>query len=506
MKLRSKILIPPGVFVALLFVVLIIFFILQKKQQDALYNITSDLQHANALSLQLTILYLNNKNHLLLYRYDKDELHLAHINIMAESKEKKLLALNDKNLPEKGLLEYNFLLKNHNEIKLIQRELLTAIEKGNEANIERVFNRYSLKTNKLEAILLDFSSHRFHDLNSALMSFQASNGYYEPLGFFVLILSLLLLLSVFVFYKKSILQPIHELTDSAWKIAQGYLEFKPKTNNRNDEIGQLNMAFCVMTDNLVTANDELEKKVITRTEELERSNKDLEQFAYIASHDLQEPLRMIASYNQLLAKRYSDQLDEKAHKYINYAVDGAKRMQSMIHGLLEYSRAGSDELEIKLVDLTHHLDVVLLDLKHKIEESGTQISKVELPSLRVNSQQISRVFQNLISNAIKFHNGGNPKIDISVKEASTETVFCIHDNGVGIDEGSYERIFNLFERAHSKSQYPGNGIGLAVSKRLVENHGGRIWLESIRDQGTAFYFSIPNDLFGESSQEFVSAT
>ena|GEM_PF-3288852 len=493
MKLRNKILIPPAAFVSLLFVILLVFFVVQKKQQDLLFSITFDLQHASALSSELIVYYLNNKNHLLLYRYDKDAMHLAHIKLMDDRKQKKLDALKKKQFSVKGGLEFNSLLEHHVTVTGIQNELIAAIQAGDETHVDRVLNRYFIKINQMEAILSDFSVHRFHDLNSALMTFQEGSGLYEPVVILITVLSLLLLLSIFLFYKKEVLQPIFELTDSVWKVAQGYLEFKPKPIDRADEIGQLNLAFCVMTDNLVSANEELEKKVIARTNELERSNNELENFAYVASHDLQEPLRMIASYNQLLAKRYQGQLDEKAQKYIAYAVDGAKRMQNMIHGLLEYSRAGAGEPELKLTNLTHHLDLVLHDLQPIITETGTRIKKTKLPSLMVNSLQISRVFQNLISNAIKFHDGDAPEIDISVKESEGEAVFCIQDNGVGVDHDAFERIFNLFERAHSRQKFSGNGIGLAVSKKLIENHGGRIWLESEKDMGTAFYFSIPNN-------------
>ncbi len=494
MKIRTKILIPPAAFVSLLCVVLAVFFVLQKKQQELLLDITSDLQQANALSSELIILYLNNKNHVLRFRYGGDEMQLAHIKLINEGIEEKLTRLKDKKLSNKSQLEFERLLESHQGVRAIQDELITVIQKNSSDNIGRVLNRYFLKINQMEAVLADFSAHRFHELNFALLNFQQENNLYEPMAVLMLLLSLLMLLSIFIFYKKTVIQPIFELTDAAWKIAQGYMEFKPKPTNRTDEIGQLTMAFSVMTDNLVSANEDLEKKVISRTKELERSNDDLEHFAYIASHDLQEPLRMIASYNQLLAKRYKDQLDDKAHKYIDYAVDGAKRMQALIHGLLEYSRAGSGGIEFKETDMNHQLDLVLHDLHKKIQETETKISKMELPSMVVNSQQVGRVLQNLISNAIKFQNGTVPKINISVKEESEETVFCIHDNGVGIAPESFDRVFNLFERVHSRQQYPGNGIGLAVSKRLVENHGGRIWLESEKDQGTAFYFSIPNDI------------
>ncbi len=496
MKLHSKILIPPASFVALLFLVLLVFFFLQKKQQDLLLNVSHDLQAASALSAELTLYYLVGKGQLLQYRDDKNVSQLAQLKLTAERIEETLAALKKKSFAAQGEQAFNALLEHQARVAGIQGELITALQAGNEEAIGRVSARYFVSTEQLEVTLSDFSGQRRDDVNSALQVLQQGSGGYELLLILVFLLSLLLLLSVFIFYKKEVFKPIFALTDCAWKIAQGYPEYKPKATNRSDEIGQLNLAFRVMTENLVAANEELEKKVIARTHELERSNNELENFAYIASHDLQEPLRMIASYNQLLAERYEGQLDDKAHKYLAYSVDGAKRMQSMIRGLLEYSRAGAAEPELELTDLSHHLDLVLHDLQPIIGETGAQISKATLPSLVVNSLQISRVFQNLISNAIKFHDGVAPQIDISVKQHECETIFCVQDNGVGVDTDAFGRIFNLFERAHSRQKYPGSGIGLAVSKKLIENHGGRIWLESKKNMGTAFYFSIPHELAG----------
>ncbi len=491
MKIRTKIIIPPASFMLLLLVLLACFFIIQKKQQDELSLVISDLQQVNKLSARLMIDYLNNKSHLLLFRQDGLE---AHLNTIAQTDnfiQSQLTNLIQKQDTTKNKEALAIILNMHEAILVNKKEFIGAVELGRAPQIDAALDRFVIETNFMEAALADFSANSFSRLESSLKNFKEQSTVYAVLAALTTALAILLLLTILHFYNKKIIQPILDLTDSAWKIAQGYLEYKPQPITQNDEVGRLTLAFSVMTDNLISANENLEKKIKDRTLELERSNGDLEHFAYIASHDLQEPLRMVASYNQLLAKRYQDQLDEKANKYIEYSVDGAKRMQAMINGLLEFSRAGSGELEVKVTDLSLQLGKVLHDLSGKIKENEADIRHMPLPSLLVNAQQINRVFQNLISNAIKFRGGQNVKIDISVEQGETETVFCVQDNGVGIDPNSFERIFNLFERVHDRQQYPGNGIGLAVSKRLVENHGGRIWLESAVGEGTAFYFSLP---------------
>ncbi len=491
MKIRTKIIIPPASFMLLLLVLLACFFIIQKKQQDELSLVISDLQQVNKLSARLMIDYLNNKSHLLLFRQDGLEAHLSTITQTDNFIQSQLTNLMQRQDSTKNKEALAIIFNLHEVIQINKNEFIGALELGNQSQIEAALDRFIIETNLMESALADFSANSFSILESSLKNFKEQSIVYAVLAALTTALAILLLLTILHFYNKKIIKPILDLTDSAWKIAQGYLEYKPQPITQNDEVGRLTLAFSVMTDNLISANENLEKKIKDRTLELERSNGDLEHFAYIASHDLQEPLRMVASYNQLLAKRYQDQLDEKANKYIEYSVDGAKRMQAMINGLLEFSRAGSGELEVKVTDLSLQLDKVLHDLSGKIKENEADIRHMPLPSLLVNAQQINRVFQNLISNAIKFRDGQSVKIDISVEQGETETVFCVQDNGVGIDPNSFERIFNLFERVHDRQQYPGNGIGLAVSKRLVENHGGRIWLESAVGEGTAFYFSLP---------------
>jgi len=224
---------------------------------------------------------------------------------------------------------------------------------------------------------------------------------------------------------------------------------------------------------------------------LERSNKELEQFAYVASHDLQEPLRMVSSYTQLLAQRYEGQLDEKAKKYIDYAVDGAIRMQRLINDLLTYSRVGSRGNPLAPTDSHAVLGDVLRNLAAMIEENRALVTNDDLPTVRADALQLAQVFQNLIANAIKFRSEDLPRVHVSARDQGREWVFSVADNGIGIDPQYAERIFVIFQRLHTRDEYPGTGIGLAVCMRIVERHGGRIWFESELEKGSTFYFTVP---------------
>jgi signal transduction histidine kinase len=236
---------------------------------------------------------------------------------------------------------------------------------------------------------------------------------------------------------------------------------------------------------------ELERRVAERTAELERSNRDLEQFAFIASHDLQEPLRMVASYTQLLAERYRDRLDDKARKYIDYAVDGATRMQRLIEDLLSWSRVGSRGKPLQPVDSLSVLQDALANLASPIAESGAVVTHGELPMVRADASQLLLLFQNLVSNAIKFRGKATPQVRVEACAEGMDTVFSVRDNGIGIEGRQLERIFEIFKRLHTRQEYPGTGIGLALCRRIVERHGGRIWCESAVGEGSAFFFTIP---------------
>ncbi len=227
---------------------------------------------------------------------------------------------------------------------------------------------------------------------------------------------------------------------------------------------------------------------------LKRSNEDLEQFAFVASHDLQEPLRMIASYVDLLAERYKDKLDDDAREFMGFASEGAARMQALIDDLLRYSRLGSSGKGNKLIDPGKCLDAALGNLLLNIEETGAEVTRGELPKIMANGSHLTQLFQNLIGNAINFRGEEPPRIYVSASETAAEWEFSVADNGIGIRPEQQERIFLIFQRLHPRGTYPGNGIGLATSKRIAEQHGGRIRVESEPGKGSKFFFTIAKEL------------
>lgn len=227
-------------------------------------------------------------------------------------------------------------------------------------------------------------------------------------------------------------------------------------------------------------------------EELKRSNEELEQFAYVASHDLQEPLRMTTSYLQLLERRYKDQLDQDAHEFIGYAVDGALRMKVLINDLLTLSRVGTRGKAFAPTDLNEIVQRVLLGLEHAITDAGAMIVVDALPTIRADATQLAQLLQNLIGNAMKFRGVAPPEVRIGAVRVERGWRFSVRDNGIGIDMRHAERVFTIFQRLHSREQYPGTGIGLAVCRKIVERHGGRIWVASELGQGTTMFFEIPD--------------
>lgn len=286
----------------------------------------------------------------------------------------------------------------------------------------------------------------------------------------------------------SITRPLGRAVHIAEQIAVGNKEIDIRTDSPG-EVGQLLTAMREMLSAVV----ESERVLREQAEELTRSNKELEQFAYVASHDLQEPLRMVASYTQLLAKRYKDKLDADANEFISYAVGGVTRMQNLINDLLLYSRVGRKEKALQPVSLSQAVDQAKENLRAAIDESSAEVEVGPLPTVTGDLTLLTQLFQNLLGNAIKFRGSNVPKIAVRAMAQNKQGEWQVRvvDNGIGIDPQFADRIFNIFQRLHTQAEYSGTGIGLAICRKIVERHGGRIWVESSLGSGAQFCFTFP---------------
>jgi signal transduction histidine kinase len=302
-----------------------------------------------------------------------------------------------------------------------------------------------------------------------------------------------------------VLRQVQLLLDTTRKLTGGDLKARTGIQSATGELNQLGHAFDEMAGaleqrvlekeqaqkELSVLNEQLEKRVELRTSELERSNRDLEQFAYVVSHDLQEPLRSVSSFLQILQNRAGGKLEPENREFLQYAMDGGKRMQQLIADLLSYARVGQNARSTEKVNGEDLLVHVLHNLDAAIKESGAHIEHDAMPALKGDPGQLSQVFQNLISNALKFKSDRPLRVEIRVARQEKEWQFAVRDNGIGIEPKDFERIFVIFQRLHTRDEYPGTGIGLSICKRIVEAHGGRIWLDSKPGQGTTFHFTLP---------------
>ena len=289
------------------------------------------------------------------------------------------------------------------------------------------------------------------------------------------------------------------LTDTAQKLAgfaAGAVDYVTKPLDGAEVLVrvQTHLTLSTLRKRLLAQNEQLQREISAHEQTqaaLVRSNTELEQLAYVASHDMQEPLRMIASYLQLVAQRYTDKLDDDGREFIGYAVDGAKRMQALINDMLAYSRVGTKAKPFAPVDCAAVVDTALQHLRVAVDESGARIECGILPRVSGDASQLVQLFQNLLGNAIKFRGSATPAIRIDCEPSDEGWCISIVDNGIGIEPEYFERIFVLFQRLHGRTQYPGTGIGLALCKKIVERHGGRIWVERAPMQGCAFRFMLP---------------
>ena len=285
-------------------------------------------------------------------------------------------------------------------------------------------------------------------------------------------------------------QPVHDVEAEAILSVEGN-EVRLWLEVSADPLVLDGKRHVILSMNNITARKQAEETLQQTAEALERSNKDLEQFASVASHDLQEPLRTVSGFVQLLQKKYGNRLDSEADQFIEYAVDGTRRMETLIKDLLAYARVSTRGVELTPTDAGAAFRQALDNLHATIQEAGAEITHGKLPTVRADGSQLVQLFQNLIGNALKFQGESPTKIHVDVCRNEDHWLFSVRDNGIGIAPESLDRIFLIFERLHTRTEYPGTGIGLAICKRIVDRHGGRIWAESEPGQGTTFSFTLP---------------
>ena len=276
---------------------------------------------------------------------------------------------------------------------------------------------------------------------------------------------------------------------STARIRKSATELEDKVAERTAELAQSNRKLSEEVERHKITEDNLKRTVV----ELGRSNAMLQQFARIASHDLQEPLRVIQGYVGLLNSRYKDELDSNGREFLDFILDGSKRMENLVKGILEHATVSYSTRRFEMVEVDKALEDACANLQQRINETEARITHDELPQLIANKVQLTQLFQNLIGNALKFQNGDKaPAIHIGYTRNNNEHVFEVGDNGIGIDKKYQQQIFGMFKRLHSSQEYPGSGLGLAICKAIVDQHNGRIWVESEPGTGARFYFSIPN--------------
>ncbi|MEV4106834.1 ATP-binding protein [Nonomuraea sp. NPDC049695] len=285
----------------------------------------------------------------------------------------------------------------------------------------------------------------------------------------------------------AVLKPVDQLAEQVRRVAAGDFDHTLHVD-RPAELAELSSHIDSMRGRIVSAW----RTASDQAEELRRSNGELEQFAYVASHDLQEPLRKVASFTQMLEQRYGSQLDDRAKQYMHYSVDGAKRMQLLINDLLDFSRVGRITGEKSVVESGAALDAALENLSGTIEDTEATVTRDELPKVRGNRMQLTQLFQNLIENAVKFRSEAAPRVHIGVSRSGDMWEFSCADNGIGVEPKYADRIFLIFQRLHPRDVYPGTGIGLALCRKIVEYHGGQLWLDgSAESQGATFRWTLP---------------
>jgi len=296
------------------------------------------------------------------------------------------------------------------------------------------------------------------------------------------------------------------LLEQIIQLSTGDLTARGEVSEAGDEIDAVIAAINMLAEDFAERERQLrgaealrsqaeaeQRRLTQHATALERSNAALNEFALVASHDLQEPLRLVAGYTELLQQRFSAQLGPDGARYLNFAADGARRMQQLIADLLAYCQVGAGSLALAEVDVRAIADSATRDLQASIAEAGGQVTVLELPRLRGDARQLHSLFLNLVGNAIKYRGSEPPRVEISAERKGNEYRFAVSDNGIGIEPRFARRVFDMFQRLHSRSKYAGTGVGLSLCRKVVEAHGGQIWVEPAKPRGSVFYFTLPAD-------------
>ncbi|HEY0638647.1 MAG TPA: ATP-binding protein [Pseudonocardiaceae bacterium] len=358
---------------------------------------------------------------------------------------------------------------------------------------------------QLRLRLADLDEHLDTTLNGAILRLQDANSFLRVVFIGIAVALVGLIVAVGVWLRRAVTTPLSSLAAEVRAVVSGDAHRRVRGDGPA-EIVELGYDIDAMRRHILTELDALEqahRRLDEQARDLERSNRDLEQFAYVASHDLQEPLRKVSSFCQLLQRRYSGQMDERADSYIEFAVDGARRMQQLINDLLAFSRVGRLTTGFADVDLNAVADTALSQLSTAREEAGAEITVRELPTVRGESGLLLLLLTNLIGNALKFHRPGVPPVvEVSAEPHDDGWEIAVADNGIGVEPEYADKVFVIFQRLHAREEYSGTGIGLAMAKKIVEYHGGRIWIDPGRTDGATVRFTLP----GVTPSAAVTAT
>ncbi len=488
--LARKILLPNLILLVLQLCVLGYLFLTGRHNRTELVRATDALKRQNSLLVQLNNIRRERQKAILSYRFDTDPAHLQTLaqtegTVQEIMRELKAGMTTDR---ERRLMDA--ILRAREKSFQSRRSLFEAVDKGNEPEIQLAYTRLSTQLAISDALFADLTTLTVKalDQNIALNDRERAKTLLT-IGILVCLVALLTIIFSLLI-RKHFVKPVQEMTRTAHGIAAGNLGLRVTQTavSRNDEIGTLARAFNEMTESLAKTRRDLEASI----GELSRSNSDLEQFAYVSSHDLKEPLRMMSLYAQLLEKEVGPELDKKTSEYLEHIVDSARRMQNLINDLLVYSRVSGLKEKTEVIDLNRVVVTAKEDLRSIIQEGQATITCEPLPRVMGHRTQLVQLFENLISNAIKFHGDQKPQVHIGCERENGHWVVSVKDNGIGIRPEYKDKIFIIFQRLHTRKEYPGTGIGLAVCKKIAERGGGKIWVDSAPGQGSTFRVSFPH--------------